>query len=128
MNSENTTRTVKHKYLPERKTYGSDIRWKQRLHNYKKAFSQLQKFIDKRTLNELEEQGLIQSFEYTCELAWNVTKDYYTFQGVGGIQGSRDAIRLAFNRGLIGDGEGWISHLRRTHSEGNCRCRFWQIL
>jgi len=36
-----------------------DIRWEQRFDNYKKALSQLQKFIDKKELNELEEQGLI---------------------------------------------------------------------
>jgi hypothetical protein len=46
-----------------------DVRWKQRFSNYCKALSQLQKFIDKGDLNELEEQGLIQAFEYTYELA-----------------------------------------------------------
>jgi len=97
-----------------------DIRWQQRFSNYKKALSQLSKFIDKKDLNELEEQGLIQAFEYTFELAWNVMKDYYEFQGVGGIQGSRDAIRLAFKRGLIADGDGWMkmidSRTRTSHT------------
>lgn len=81
-----------------------DIRWKQRFSNFKKALSQLSKFIEKRDLNELEEQGLIQAFEYTYELAWNVIKDYYEFQGTAAIQGSRDAFRLALNRGLLKDG------------------------
>lgn len=85
-----------------------DIRWKQRFSNYKKALSQLKKFIDKGNLSDLEEQGLIKSFEYTFELGWNVMKDYYEYQGVADIQGSRDAIRLAFNRGLIKDGENWM--------------------
>lgn len=39
-----------------------DIRLKQRFENYLKALGQLQKFIDKGNLNELEEQGLIQAF------------------------------------------------------------------
>ena len=87
-----------------------DIRWKQRLSNFSKALSQLKKFIDKgENLNELEEQGLIQAFEYNFELAWNVIKDYYEYQGVTDIQGSRDAFRLAFNRGLISDGEMWMN-------------------
>jgi DNA-binding HxlR family transcriptional regulator len=43
----------------------SDVRWKQRFSNYKKALAQLTKFINKGQLNELEEQGLIQSFEYS---------------------------------------------------------------
>jgi hypothetical protein len=51
-----------------------DIRWKQRFGNYLKALGQLQKFIAKDNLNELEEQGLIQAFEFTHELAWNVMK------------------------------------------------------
>jgi nucleotidyltransferase substrate binding protein (TIGR01987 family) len=85
-----------------------DIRWEQRFSNYRKALIQLQKFIDKGKLSELEQQGLIKAFEYTYELAWNVIKDYYEYQGVSGIQGSRDAFRIAFNRGLISDGEIWM--------------------
>ena len=82
-----------------------DIRWKQRFYNYQKALSQLTKFIEKGELSELEEQGIIKAFEYTYELAWNVIKDYYQEQGEVNIQGSRDALRLAFQRGLIADGD-----------------------
>lgn len=86
-----------------------DVRWKQRFQNYSKAIHQLKKFIEKGSgLNELEEQGLIQAFEYTFELAWNLIKDYYEYQGVSNIQGSRDAFRLAYNRGLISKGETWM--------------------
>ncbi|TVQ92263.1 MAG: nucleotidyltransferase [Bacteroidetes bacterium] len=86
----------------------NDIRWKQRLSNYSKAISQLKKFIDKGDLNDLEEQGIIQAFEFTHELAWNVMKDYFEFQGNTSITGSRDATREAFQRGLIENGEGWM--------------------
>ena len=85
-----------------------DIRWVQRFSSFRKALSQLRKFIDKGELSELEEQGLIKAFECTYELAWNVIKDYYEFQGESDIQGSRDAIRLAFKRGLIDQGESWM--------------------
>jgi nucleotidyltransferase substrate binding protein (TIGR01987 family) len=85
-----------------------DIRWKQRFANFTKAFSQLQKFIDKGKLNEFEEQGLIQCFEYTYELAWNVLKDYLEFLGNQNINGSRTAITEAFRLGIIDDGEGWM--------------------
>jgi hypothetical protein len=37
----------------------NDIRWEQRFANYRKALAQLQKFIDKGELSELEKQGLI---------------------------------------------------------------------
>ncbi|MCA9732329.1 nucleotidyltransferase substrate binding protein [candidate division KSB1 bacterium] len=81
-----------------------DISWIQRFNNFSKAMNQLRKFINKKHLNELEKQGLIQAFEYTYELAWNVIKDYFEAQGDTGILGSRDA----FRRGLIQDGDVWM--------------------
>lgn len=90
----------------------NDIRWIQRFDNFCKALKQLTKFIEKGELNELEEQGLIQSFEYNYELAWNTIKDFYAHQAESDIQGSRDAIRLAFKRGLIEDGEKWMKMLK----------------
>ncbi len=98
-----------------------DIRWKQRFANYNTALSQLTKFINKGALNELEQQGLVQAFEYTYELAWNVMKDYFTYvQGDQNVLGSRDAIQLAFNRGLISDGKIWMdmieSRIKSSHT------------
>ena len=89
-----------------------DIRWKQRFENYLKALGQLQKFIAKGNLNELEEQGLIQAFEFTHELAWNIMKDYFEYQGNTTITGSRDATREAFQKGLIQDGEQWMEMIK----------------
>ncbi|VAW37997.1 Protein of unknown function DUF86, Caur_2869 group, partial [hydrothermal vent metagenome] len=76
-----------------------DVRWLQRFDNYQKALTQLTKFIAQGDLNELEEQGLIQAFEYTYELGWNLLKDYLLYQGTQNIYGSRDAIREAFSVG-----------------------------
>lgn len=90
----------------------NDTRWKQRFYNYQKALVQLTKFIEKGELSELEEQGIIKAFEYTYELAWNVIKDYYEEQGEVSIQGSRDALRLAFQRGLIADGDNWMNMIK----------------
>jgi len=56
-----------------------DIRWQQRFANYKKALLQLQDAVglsEQRALSNLEKQGVIQAFEFTHELAWNVLKDY----------------------------------------------------
>ena len=89
-----------------------DIRWKQRFSNYKKALAQLTKFIDKGELNELEKQGLIQAFEYTHELAWNLLKDYLQDQGIQNITGSKDSVRAAFRVGLIEDGESWMDMIK----------------
>ena len=89
-------------FLPE---LNKDIRWQQRFANFRKALSQLRKFVDKGELTELEEQGAIQAFEYTYELGWLVLKDFLEYQGLTDIFGSRDAIRKAFQAGLIEDGE-----------------------
>ena len=90
----------------------TDIRWIQRFCNYSKALGQLSRFIEKKQLNELEKQGLIQAFEYTYELAWNTIKDYFEDQGEAGIHGSRDAFRLAFRRGLVENGQAWMDMIK----------------
>ncbi|MGI8932974.1 nucleotidyltransferase substrate binding protein [Leptolyngbya sp. BC1307] len=89
-----------------------DIRWKQRFSSYKRALAQLTKFIEKGDLNELEEQGLIQAFEYTHELAWKLLKEFLSYQGTQDIYGSRDATRMAFGLGLIEDGESWMNMIK----------------
>jgi nucleotidyltransferase substrate binding protein (TIGR01987 family) len=72
-----------------------------------------------RPLSNLEEQGLIQTFEFTHELAWNVLKDYFAFQGNPDITGSRDASREAFRRGLIEDGEGWMEMIKSRNQSSH---------
>lgn len=85
-----------------------DIRWVQRFNHFKKAMSQLTKFMQKTELNELEEQGLIQAFEYTHELAWKVQKDFLESQGVPELFGAKNVAREAFKTGLIADGDIWM--------------------
>ena len=93
----------------------TDIRWLQRLENYTKALSNLTEAVElatQRPLSNLEKQGLIQSFEFTHELAWNVMKDYFSYQGNPSITGSRDAVREAFSKNLITNGEVWMSMIK----------------
>ena len=103
-----------------------DIRWEQRFSNYQKALSQLeqavafirsqkdlfQENVKPSALDNLIRQGLIQSFEYTHELAWKVIKDYAAFQGNPSVSGSRDAAREAFEMGLISNGHVWMEMIR----------------
>ena len=92
-----------------------DIRWHQRLSNFNLALNELTEAIEiqkSRPFTKLEEQGLIQAFEYNYELAWNVIKDFYEAQAETDIQGSRDAIRLAFKRGLIANGALWMEMIK----------------
>lgn len=89
-----------------------DVRWKQRFDNFGRALHQLKfgcDLLKQRELSILEEQGLIQAFEYNHELAWNVLKDYLTeYGGVIGLIGSRDTTREAFKADLIDNGELWM--------------------
>jgi len=92
-----------------------DIRWKQRFDNYLKAFQTLRRAVElaaQRDLSELEQQGLVQVFELTHELAWKVLKDYLEEQGFAGIIGSKNATREAFKNGLIEDGEAWMEMIK----------------
>lgn len=89
-----------------------DIRWKQRFNNYLKALQTLDEasvLAQTRALSKLEQQGLIQSFEFTHELAWNVFKDYLSNKGITGLIGSKDATRSAFKNGLIEQGNDWMA-------------------
>ena len=92
-----------------------DIRWLQRFANYTKALRSLSDAValaGERPLSKLEQLGLIQAFEFTHELAWNVLKDYLEQQGIFGLIGSRDASRSAFQNGLITDGEAWMDMIK----------------
>lgn len=93
----------------------ADVRWQQRFANYKRALQQLQSAVElsqQRELSNLEKQGVIQAFEFTHELAWNVLKDYLQDQGNQNIRGSKDATREAFKVQLITDGEGWMAMIQ----------------
>lgn len=96
-----------------------DMRWEQRFSNYRKALlklSQAIKFITESKIGigvtsiegEIIKEGLIQRFEYTHELGWNVMKDFAEYQGNFEIKGSRDATREAFQMKLITQGEVWM--------------------
>ena len=92
-----------------------DIRWKQRFNNYMKALQTLRRAVSLsklRSLSELEQQGLIQGFEFTHELGWNVLKDYLEDQGFVDIVGSKNATREAFKNNLIVDGAAWMDMIK----------------
>ncbi|MEO1766433.1 nucleotidyltransferase substrate binding protein [Thiobacter aerophilum] len=95
-----------------------DVRWKQRFENFQRALQQLAAAVElrkTRPLSDLEQQGLVQAFEFTHELGWNVLKDYLEMEGIQGLVGSRSTVREAFKRGLIEDGEAWMDMIEKRH-------------
>jgi nucleotidyltransferase substrate binding protein (TIGR01987 family) len=93
------------------------IRWLQRLESYRRALAALKRAVataQARELSELEELGLIQAFEFTHELSWQLLKDVLVDQGITGISGSRDAVRESVRLELLpqGDELGWMAMIR----------------
>lgn len=67
-----------------------DVRWIQRFNNYKKALARLTSAIElseERPLSDLEQQGLIQAFEFTFDMAWKTLQDFVVEKG---YEGKRD--------------------------------------
>jgi nucleotidyltransferase substrate binding protein (TIGR01987 family) len=105
-----------------------DIRWVQRFSNFNKALDKLVEAVkriqedfpidkdgnidDDQFLDDILKEGLIQRFEYTHELAWNVMKDFLVNSGNNNIFGSKDATREAFSVGLIENGEIWMDMIK----------------
>lgn len=92
-----------------------DVRWRQRFQSFRKAFSQLSagaRLANERALSELEQQGLIQAFEFTHELAWKTLKDFLESHGTTDLYGSKDATREAFAQGLIANGDEWMAMIQ----------------
>ena len=113
-----------------------DIRWEQRFSNYVKALDKLKQAIEyikhniiddepieneevEFVLDEIIKEGLIQRFEYTHELAWNVMKDYAEYQGNSNVGGSRDASREAFQLNLVTNGQVWMDMISSRNNSSH---------
>jgi hypothetical protein len=59
--------------LPEMQN--KDVRWKQRFQNFKRALKYLEQALDIQQPDVIQKAGLIQFFDMSFELAWNVVKD-----------------------------------------------------
>ncbi len=90
----------------------TDIRWKQRFQNFDRAFVLLRSAMEDRPLNQfsdLEQEGIIQRFEYSYELAWKTMKDYLEENGIIIMPVTpRNVIKEAFAAGMIDNGQVWI--------------------
>jgi nucleotidyltransferase substrate binding protein (TIGR01987 family) len=73
------------------------IRWKQRLQQFTKAEQRLSEALldGYDALSRLEQEGVIQRFEYTFELAWKALKDLLFYEGFD-VKSPREVIRQAF--------------------------------
>ncbi|HXW53407.1 MAG TPA: nucleotidyltransferase substrate binding protein [Myxococcota bacterium] len=97
-----------------------DNRFKQRLANLERAYAEFDSANSLKTYSKLERSGLIQTFEFTFELAWKTLQDLLISRGYQGLNGPRPVIEQCFQDGIIDDGENWlkmlISRNLTTHS------------
>jgi len=79
--------------------------------NFKKALVLYEEAM-KPTMSRLEDEGLIQRFEYTFELAWKCLQDLLQEKGYANIRGPRPVIEQAFQDGIISNGPIWLRMLK----------------
>ena len=86
-----------------------------RFDSYRRAFVLLRAGInsmEEHQLNALEQEGLVQRFEYTWELSWKVLRDYLEHSGVALPTVTPSAvIKAAFAAKLIDHGDVWMEAL-----------------
>lgn len=94
----------------------TDIRWQQRFQNLEKAYADFSSACGLKSYTKLERSGLIQTFEFTFELAWKTLQDLLVARGYLGAMGPRPVIEQAFQDGIIQDGEEWMKMLISRNS------------
>ncbi len=80
-------------------------RWIQRFENFNAAISKLEEAVTKPNLNELEENGLIQRFEFTIEIAWKTLRDFLLAQGYQMGTSPKEVFRFAAKENIITEAE-----------------------
>lgn len=94
-----------------------DIRGKQRFQNYGKVFDRLCVAIEtvkKNPDNELLQCGLIQTYEFSIELAWKTLKDFLEEEGFM-VQSPKSVIRQAYQSAYIDNVDDWLQALNGSN-------------
>lgn len=90
-------------------------RWRYRFANFDRAYRLLAEAValmEQRPLSALEQEGLVQRFEYSWELAWKTLKDLLEHSGVLLPTATpRTVLRSALEAGLAENGEAWMQAL-----------------
>ena len=85
-----------------------DIRWKQRFKNFESTLNHLENALEIKEPDFIQRAGMIQFFEMSFELSWNIMKGFLDEQGFTDVKSTRDSIKKGFETGLIQDGHGWL--------------------
>ena len=81
-----------------------EIRWRQRLDNFSNALDQLSAACGQPDYTDLERSGLVQTFEFSFELAWKTLQDLLFYEGYE-AQSPRPVIRQSFVAGCLDEND-----------------------
>ena len=85
-----------------------------KLENFQNALLRLKEGIagyEAASDQKLARDGIIQRFEFTCELAWKTAREWLLEQGHVELNSPKAVMRQAFADGLVSDSDGWIGLL-----------------
>lgn len=91
-----------------------ELRWKLRFVHYEKAYKRLADAVKRKKYDELEQAGLVQTFEFTFELGWKTVKDLLMQEGFE-VTTPRQTIKEAFQAGYIENGKLWLDALEKRN-------------
>lgn len=97
----------------------NEIRWRRRQENFSKAIALLGEALEAKPIDRysrLEQEGIVQRFEYTFELAWKTLKDKLLYEGYD-EKTPRSVIRRAFEAGYLTEDEAetWLDSLDKRN-------------
>ena len=87
------------------------MRWQQRFENFSNAyatFSRVIKAYEADKNDEITQMALVQSYEFTIELAWKTLKDYLENEGYDEVKNAKQTIRQAVQAELLHNAEAWM--------------------
>lgn len=94
-----------------------EIRWIYRFENFSWALKRLDSALEVKELSDLAREGMTRRFRHTFELALKTMMDRMAHEGTQlPSRTPRTVIRIAFQAGLIDDGQTWIDMLDRRNA------------
>ena len=88
-------------------------RYRTKLENFENAVARLREGVQayQQAPAKIVRDGVIQRFEFTCELAWKATREFLLEQNFTELNSPKATMRQAFTYGLIDDEAAWIALL-----------------
>lgn len=94
----------------------NELRWKQRFQNFNNAYKTMCRTLDRLETgpdDEVVQMALVQTFEFTYELAWNTLKDYLEKEGYTEVTTPKVTIMKAIQAQLVS--QEWISVIQKRN-------------